>query len=154
MSTYFTSPTKIKRAYSHASLSNDEASSVLQIPFTDTKKGSKPASSSVGARRSFSKRERLLRRGCVKSFGSQTLMLWWESSLRYPHGSLLVLAFHALHTLFVDTRYLHARPVHLLEYALSLARDLVPYLASWPPSILSVCNSSIRQDFYLSFFIT
>jgi hypothetical protein len=32
----------------------------------------------------------------------------------------------------------------LLEYALSLARDLAHSWPSWPPSILSVCNSSIR----------
>jgi len=31
----------------------------------------------------------------------------------------------------------------VLEYALSLARDLAHSWPSWPPSILSVCNSSI-----------
>jgi hypothetical protein len=33
--------------------------------------------------------------------------------------------------------------VGILEYALSLARDLAHSWPSWPPSILSVCNSSI-----------
>jgi hypothetical protein len=33
--------------------------------------------------------------------------------------------------------------VGVLEYALSLARDLAHSWPSWPPSILSVCNSSI-----------
>jgi hypothetical protein len=32
----------------------------------------------------------------------------------------------------------------MLEYALSLARDLAHSWPSWPPSILSVCNSSIK----------
>jgi hypothetical protein len=34
--------------------------------------------------------------------------------------------------------------VGVLEYALSLARDLAHSWPSWPPSILSVCNSSIN----------
>jgi hypothetical protein len=33
-----------------------------------------------------------------------------------------------------------------LEYALSLARDLAHSWPSWPPSILSVCNSSINDE--------
>jgi hypothetical protein len=33
----------------------------------------------------------------------------------------------------------------VLEYALSLARDLAHSWPSWPPSILSVCNSSISD---------
>jgi hypothetical protein len=34
--------------------------------------------------------------------------------------------------------------VGVLEYALSLARDLAHSWPSWPPSILSECNSSIN----------
>ena len=33
----------------------------------------------------------------------------------------------------------------MLEYTLSLARDLAYIVASLPPSILSVCNSSIKK---------
>jgi hypothetical protein len=36
----------------------------------------------------------------------------------------------------------------MLEYALSLARDLAHSWPSWPPSILSVCNSSINLTLY------
>jgi hypothetical protein len=41
--------------------------------------------------------------------------------------------------------YLFGYCIRMLEYALSLARDLAHSWPSWPPSILSVCNSSIKE---------